>query len=154
MNIFSQIFKSKPCKVTESEKALVCAREKLSAFVDMNFATHGMEMQEITSYWSETCDGVQQVECQLPTHSCTLLNVVMNAHTTIPRHWHAKQREVIFVVEGEIVDLENNIRTGTHGVYVIPPGTPHHIHTEKGALLNVAFVPKFKPNEPKPVNDD
>jgi quercetin dioxygenase-like cupin family protein len=140
----SRILGKKP-DLKKSGECVKAAREELHAMIDMRFSDKSVQFTEVPGVWRALCPGVKQVECQLPTHDCTLLNVVMAPGSTIPKHHHANQRETIFVVEGDIIDQVNHVRTGQHGVYTILPGIEHEIHSPHGALLNVAFVPKFLP---------
>lgn len=113
------------------------------AAVDMNYDSGKVINVPISKVWMTACDGVREVECQLPTTECTLLNVILDPGATVPRHFHDLQTEIIFVVQGKITDLDNGVSKNNHEVYVINPKQYHTIHSESGALLNVLFVPKF-----------
>jgi quercetin dioxygenase-like cupin family protein len=131
----------------ETERKLKAAHEDVRDFVarvEMRYAGK-TEHIPVAANWTPVCGGVRQVECYLPVSECTLLNVVFEPGAVIERHSHADHRETIFVVEGEIIDVENGVVTGTNGVYVIPPGRYHIIKSERGALLNVLFHPKIRP---------
>jgi quercetin dioxygenase-like cupin family protein len=148
---FANIFRSasRPSKPTfeRIEKRLQEAHRDLRQYVasiDMCYEEGGVQHLPISTDWTQFCTGVRQVECQLPTRNSTLLNVVFELGSTIPRHRHAEQREEIFVVEGAIEDFDTGIVTESGGVYVIQAGAYHTIHARKGALLNVLFRPKFR----------
>jgi quercetin dioxygenase-like cupin family protein len=135
-------------KIEQTEKALNAAHRRLAAHIaciDMRYSKDSVDFLPIESSWTPACNGVNQVECQLPTKECTLMNVVFDAGATLPVHYHLAQTETIFVIEGEIVDMLTGENIGKNGVYVIQPGVPHEIHSPRGALLNVVFRPKFLP---------
>jgi quercetin dioxygenase-like cupin family protein len=116
-----------------------------AAQIQMQYSDIATEYVTVDSHWINTCDGVKHVECQLPTNDCTLLNVVFEPNTKIERHKHDNSKETIFVVEGEIIDLETNTIIGTNAVYIIPAGRYHTLYSKQGALLNILFHPKLQP---------
>jgi len=146
---FATTFLGKFLPSSETDQQIATAHEAIAqhvAKIDMRWSKCDISHVEIGPHWAEICPGVRQVECQLPTTACTLLNVVLDPGAAIPRHNHESARETIFVVEGEILDGETGIITGTNGVYVIPVGRHHTISTTRGALVNVLFHPKIVPS--------
>lgn len=133
----------------EVQKRLSQVRQEIAdhvAKVDMRYTCEGDTFADIRPFWVPVCDGVKQVECQLPTSDCTLLNVIFQPGAMLRRHYHLAHRETIFVVEGDIEDIEAHVKVGANGVYVIPAGRPHAIYSARGALLNVLFHPKYLPD--------
>ena len=149
---FANIFRreSQPSDKTFNtiERKLYHVHDKIQSFaaaVDMNYADH-LEQIAFGDTWQSIpgADGVCQIECALPTKVTTLLNVVFKANSGIPTHFHEKQEETIFVVEGSIIDRENGTHVKAGQVYTIPIKQPHTIYSYTGALLNVLFKPKFE----------
>ena len=146
---FADIFRPKSRQLkAETECRISAVHEAIArhvARVEMNY-TEGPEHVEVGwSQWIELCPGVKQVECShLTSSQCTVMEVTMAAGSLIPRHNHPSNKETIFVIEGEIVDLVNGARFRMDGVYVIPPGQHHEIRAESDTLLNVIFHPKLK----------
>jgi len=126
-------------RLTEAHRDL----RQFAASIDMGYENGTVDLP-ISNEWTPFCDGVMQVECQLPTERTTLLNVVFQVGATIPRHRHIEQAEEIFVVEGEIEDFETSMTTYAGQVYKIAPMAFHTIHSKTGALVNVLFRPKFR----------
>jgi mannose-6-phosphate isomerase-like protein (cupin superfamily) len=93
--------------------------------------------------WQPIAPGVRVVKCQLPTVDSTILNVVFDPRSKLPTHRHEDREESIYVVEGEIIDEERNVRFFSNELYVIPAGVNHSIYSPNGARLNVIFRPKY-----------
>jgi len=116
--------------------------EQFASSVPMNYQS-GVKRIGVGKQWLEVSGGVYQRECDSPTKQTTMLNVTFALGSSIERHNHPENHETIFVVEGEIRDMDTGVTISAGSVYHIPIGQYHSIVSEHGAILAVIFRPKF-----------
>lgn len=145
VNKFLEWLRSPGNKAEDAEARLCCARQKLHDHItriDLGRDKGQVDLL-ISKDWSEVRPGVKHAESRLPTKTCTSIDSIMEPGATMPRHYHRDQSEVIFVVEGEITDLDTNVTTKEGETYFVEPGQSHTIHAKTNTLLNVVCRPKF-----------
>lgn len=82
--------------------------------------------------------------CSLSDLNQTCLDVVMDKSSYIAKHKHKNNDEYVFVIHGEVTEIESRKILTTGQSLSIPKNKYHGFESKDGCKMKVIFKPKMK----------
>lgn len=121
--------------------------KEMASRIKMRYEQTEEEM-DVGMEWVDISPNVRTVRCSLSSETCTVLNVRFSKGGHIPRHAHPERREDIYVIDGSLRDVANNVDLVVGDHYAIPAGLPHEFESDY-ALITITFRPPYPEVEPQ-----
>lgn len=135
LNIFDVLFTNKKSKTYQEALDSLARVESLVTEITMEYPdVSSKDIETIKNHWVELVAPVGKGVHTMGLHQGDDYNSLLvhyQEHSHLSPHFHSKEWELIFVLDGSCYDKETETKLSKGDIYVIPKGAVHHVISEE-----------------------